>query len=101
MWMRFELFNVNGGIHPTYWEEGDLDKATSWFIANLVEFAVITCFMCVSIFRKGGCRYHQAEPVYLMLVSWISNTPDTIPANASHIVGVGALVLNKTTREAP
>ncbi|CAG7877220.1 hypothetical protein HID58_019251 [Brassica napus] len=72
------------------WEEGDLDKATSWFIANLVEFAVI-----------GGCRYHQAEPVYLMLVSWISNTPDTIPANASHIVGVGALVLNKTTREAP
>lgn len=36
-----------------------------------------------------------------MLVSWISNTPDTIPANASHIVGVGALVLNKSTREVP
>ncbi|KAG2263370.1 hypothetical protein Bca52824_070449 [Brassica carinata] len=57
-------------------------------LANLVESAV-----------SEGFRYHHAEPEYLMLVSWISNTPDTIPANASHIVGVGALVLNKATRE--
>ncbi|CAF2231806.1 hypothetical protein BRARA_H00834 [Brassica rapa] len=57
-------------------------------LANLVEPAV-----------SEGFRYHHAEPEYLMLVSWISNTPDTIPANASHIVGVGALVLNKNTRE--
>ncbi|KAF8051811.1 hypothetical protein N665_1663s0003 [Sinapis alba] len=57
-------------------------------LANLVESAV-----------TEGFRYHHAEPEYLMLVSWISNTPDTIPANASHIVGVGALVLNKLTRE--
>ncbi|CAG7883656.1 unnamed protein product [Brassica rapa] len=56
--------------------------------ANLIESAV-----------TEGFRYHHAEPEYLMLVSWISNTPDTIPANASHIVGVGALVLNKSTRE--
>lgn len=56
--------------------------------ANLIESAV-----------TEGFRYHHAEPEYLMLVSWISNTPDTIPANASHIVGVGALVLNKATRE--
>ncbi|KAG2271559.1 hypothetical protein Bca52824_066114 [Brassica carinata] len=60
-------------------EEGDLDKATSWF--NIITQSL----------------------VYLILVSWISNTPDTIPANASHIVGVGvgALVLNKTTRKVP
>ena len=51
------------------------------------------------MFLQEGFRYHHAEPEYLMLVSWISNTPDTIPANASHIVGVGALVLNKNTRE--
>ncbi|KAF8082587.1 hypothetical protein N665_0818s0003 [Sinapis alba] len=57
-------------------------------LANLVESAV-----------TEGFTYHHAETEYLMLVSWISNTPDTIPANASHIVGVGALVLNKLTRE--
>ncbi|KAG2239125.1 hypothetical protein Bca52824_089985 [Brassica carinata] len=56
--------------------------------ANLVEAAV-----------SEGFRYHHAEPDYLMLVSWIQNTPDTIPANASHVVGVGALVLNKNTGE--
>ncbi|WZY70089.1 hypothetical protein YC2023_002329 [Brassica napus] len=56
--------------------------------ANLVEAAV-----------SEGFRYHHAEPDYLMLVSWIPNTRDTIPANASHVVGVGALVLNKNTGE--
>ncbi|CAN8274993.1 unnamed protein product [Cochlearia groenlandica] len=56
--------------------------------ANLVESAVI-----------AGFRYHHAEPDYLMLVSWISNTPDTIPANASHVIGMGALVLNENTGE--
>ncbi|VVB01409.1 unnamed protein product [Arabis nemorensis] len=56
--------------------------------ANLVEPAV-----------SEGFRYHHAEPEYLMLVSWISETPDTIPANASHVVGVGALVFCKKTGE--
>ncbi|CAA7016559.1 unnamed protein product [Microthlaspi erraticum] len=56
--------------------------------ANLVEAAV-----------SEGFRYHHAEPDYLMLVTWISQTPDTIPANASHIVGIGALVFNNTTGE--
>ncbi|KAL2316544.1 hypothetical protein Fmac_030420 [Flemingia macrophylla] len=51
--------------------------------ANLVDSAV-----------KSGFRYHHAEPDYLMLVRWISDTPDTIPANASHRIGVGAFVLN-------
>ncbi|XP_010542032.1 PREDICTED: nudix hydrolase 7 isoform X2 [Tarenaya hassleriana] len=52
-------------------------------LANLVEAAV-----------KEGFRYHHAEPEYLMLVTWISERPDTIPANASHRVGIGAFVLN-------
>ncbi|XP_020234374.1 nudix hydrolase 2 [Cajanus cajan] len=51
--------------------------------SNLVDSAV-----------KSGFRYHHAEPDYLMLVRWIPDTPDTLPANASHRIGVGAFVLN-------
>uniref|UniRef100_A0A7N0UBF7 Nudix hydrolase domain-containing protein n=1 Tax=Kalanchoe fedtschenkoi TaxID=63787 RepID=A0A7N0UBF7_KALFE len=43
--------------------------------ANLVEAAV-----------KAGFWYHHAEPNYLMLVHWIPDTPNTLPANASHQV---------------
>ncbi|XP_048446290.1 nudix hydrolase 10 isoform X2 [Pyrus x bretschneideri] len=52
-------------------------------LVNLVETAV-----------KEGFRYHHAEPHYLMLVYWIPEINDTLPANASHRVGVGAIVLN-------
>uniref|UniRef100_A0A7C9DKR1 Nudix hydrolase domain-containing protein n=1 Tax=Opuntia streptacantha TaxID=393608 RepID=A0A7C9DKR1_OPUST len=53
-------------------------------LANLVEIAV-----------KEGFWYHHAEPKYLMLVYWIPETLCTIPANASHRVGVGALILTE------
>ncbi|XP_058005957.1 nudix hydrolase 2 isoform X2 [Hevea brasiliensis] len=43
---------------------------------------------------QEGFRYHHAEPDYLMLVNWLPNTPDTLPANASHRVGIGAFVVN-------
>ncbi|KAA3486907.1 nudix hydrolase 10-like [Gossypium australe] len=43
---------------------------------------------------KEGFRYHHAEPSYLMLVFWIPKTPSTIPGNATHRVGVGAIILN-------
>ncbi|KAJ8556034.1 hypothetical protein K7X08_022792 [Anisodus acutangulus] len=46
---------------------------------------------------KEGFRYHHAEPHYLMLVYWIPETENTIPANASHRVGIGAIVLNEKT----
>ncbi|KAK6932866.1 NUDIX hydrolase domain, partial [Dillenia turbinata] len=52
-------------------------------LANLVEVAV-----------KEGFGYHHAEPRYLMLVYWIPETPNTLPANATHRVGIGALVMN-------
>ncbi|KAJ7963615.1 Nudix family hydrolase [Quillaja saponaria] len=52
-------------------------------LVNLVETAV----------KEGFC-YHHAEPNYLMLVQWISETASTIPLNASHRVGIGAIVLN-------
>ncbi|KAL5540256.1 hypothetical protein UlMin_044496 [Ulmus minor] len=51
--------------------------------ASLVEPAV-----------KEGFWYHHAEPDYLMLVYWIPETAHTLPANASHRVGIGAFVMN-------
>ncbi|WCJ33095.1 hypothetical protein M5689_014477 [Euphorbia peplus] len=52
-------------------------------LVNLVQTAV----------EEGFC-YHHAEPSYLMLVYWIPQTVSTIPANASHRVGVGGIILN-------
>lgn len=44
---------------------------------------------------QEGFHYHHAEPDYLMLVHWISeSTTSTIPANATHRVGIGAIVMN-------
>jgi len=43
---------------------------------------------------QEGFWFHHAEPHYLMLVYWIPETTNTIPANASHRVGVGAIVMN-------
>ena len=43
---------------------------------------------------QAGFRYHHAEPDYLMLVYWIPQSADTLPANASHRVGIGAFVVN-------
>ncbi|XP_042479305.1 nudix hydrolase 2-like isoform X3 [Macadamia integrifolia] len=52
-------------------------------LANLVEAAV-----------KEGFRFHHAEPKYLMLAHWLPETPNTLPANVTHQVGVGAFVMN-------
>ncbi|CAN1334114.1 Nudix hydrolase 10 [Linum perenne] len=57
-------------------------------VANLVDPAL-----------KQGFRYHHAEPDYIMLVHWIPETTSTIPANASHRVGVGAIVFNDKKEE--
>ncbi|CAJ2649389.1 unnamed protein product [Trifolium pratense] len=53
-------------------------------LANLVETLI-----------KEGFWYHHAEPKYLMLVHWIADSANTIPANATHRVGVGAFVVNE------
>jgi 8-oxo-dGTP pyrophosphatase MutT (NUDIX family) len=41
-----------------------------------------------------GFTFHHAEPSHLMLTSWLAETPCSLPANASHQVGVGCFVLN-------
>ncbi|CAI9087114.1 OLC1v1021106C1 [Oldenlandia corymbosa var. corymbosa] len=52
-------------------------------LVNLVEPAV-----------KAGFYFHHAEPSYLMLVHWLPVVANTLPANASHRVGIGAFVMN-------
>lgn len=52
-------------------------------LANLIEVVV-----------KEGFHFHHAEHNYLMLVRWISETTNNLPANASHRVGIGAFVMN-------
>ncbi|GAU14731.1 hypothetical protein TSUD_203800 [Trifolium subterraneum] len=45
--------------------------------------------------HQEGFWYHHAEPKYLMLVHWIADSANTIPANATHRVGVAAFVVNE------
>ncbi|XP_022848266.1 nudix hydrolase 2-like isoform X1 [Olea europaea var. sylvestris] len=52
-------------------------------LVNLVEPAV-----------KEGFYYHHAEPKYVMLVQWLPSIANTLPASASHQVGIGAFVVN-------
>ncbi|KAK9854812.1 hypothetical protein WJX84_004110 [Apatococcus fuscideae] len=44
---------------------------------------------------QRGFGFHHAEPEYLMLTRWLPGSPSTLPANASHQVGIGAFVLNE------
>uniref|UniRef100_A0A3Q7GPW6 Pre-nudix hydrolase domain-containing protein n=1 Tax=Solanum lycopersicum TaxID=4081 RepID=A0A3Q7GPW6_SOLLC len=55
----------------------------------------IELVMLVEPAVKEGFYYHHAEPKYLMLVSWLPGTANTIPANATHRVGIGAFVVNE------
>lgn len=50
---------------------------------------------------QAGFEFHHAERAqgavsgYVMMTHWLCSSPCTLPANASHQVGVGALVLNE------
>ena len=43
-----------------------------------------------------GFEYHHAEPDYLMMCAWLGAGASTLPANASHSVGVGIVCLNES-----
>ena len=49
----------------------------------------------VHVATSWGFGYHHAEPEHLMLTTWLHDSPSTLPANASHQVGVGAVVPNR------
>ena len=48
-----------------------------------------------------GFSFHHAEESYLMLTHWLPAGPSPLPANASHQVGVGALVVNSKNQARP
>jgi len=43
---------------------------------------------------KEGFEFHHAEAGYVMMTQWLSAAESTLPNNASHQIGVGALVVN-------
>ncbi|KAK4845960.1 hypothetical protein QYF36_011217 [Acer negundo] len=84
--MDLKLFASMLGTSLSHWRQQG--KRGVWIklsieFSNLVKPAV-----------KERFRYHHAESDYLMLVKWIPETSDTLPANASHHVGIGAFVTN-------
>ncbi|VYS52025.1 unnamed protein product [Arabidopsis thaliana] len=85
--MNAEDFNAKLDVSFKAWK--DQGKKGIWIklpceLSSLVDIAI-----------KKGFTYHHAENEYAVLTSWISDLPNTIPANASHRIGIGALVLNK------
>ncbi|XP_052178115.1 nudix hydrolase 2-like isoform X9 [Diospyros lotus] len=84
---KIELFDGSddayGGVVVEMKEPMDSELFASVLRASLLQWT-----------QQQGFRYHHAEPSYLMLVKWIPRTSDTLPPNASHRVGIGALVLN-------
>ncbi|KAK1567747.1 hypothetical protein Q3G72_016145 [Acer saccharum] len=84
--MDSKLFASMLGTSLSHWRQQG--KRGVWIklpieFSNLVEPTV-----------KEGFRYHHAESDYLMLVKWIPETSNMLPANASHRVGIGAFVTN-------
>ncbi|KAF6254177.1 NUDIX hydrolase domain-like protein [Scenedesmus sp. NREL 46B-D3] len=43
---------------------------------------------------EPGFTFHHAEKDYVMMTKWLPQTENTLPPNASHQVGVGAVVVN-------
>ncbi|KAG2445484.1 hypothetical protein HXX76_000100 [Chlamydomonas incerta] len=43
---------------------------------------------------EQGFVFHHAERDHVMMTRWLPDSPSTLPANASHQVGVGAFVVN-------
>lgn len=62
---------------------------------SLVWTLVDNSNVAASYVLQEGFYFHHAEPKYLMLVHWLPSTPNTLPANASHRVGIGAFVMNE------
>ena len=64
-----------------------------WLLLNFKSTLVMMISLLYDVFQEGFV-YHHAEPDYIMLTYWIPESPSTLPPNASHQVGVGAIVIN-------
>lgn len=51
--------------------------------------------MFVPIAANMGFSYHHAEKNYVMMTHWLAESEDRLPANASHQVGVGCIVVHE------
>eukprot|EP01031_Cornospumella_fuschlensis_P031447 gene31447-38012_t len=49
----------------------------------------------VPIAADMGFSYHHAEKNYVMMTHWLAESEDRLPANASHQVGVGCIVMHE------
>lgn len=49
----------------------------------------------VPIAADMGFAYHHAEKNYVMMTHWLAESEDRLPANASHQVGVGCIVVHE------
>lgn len=54
-----------------------------------------SCAALVSVAADLGFAPHHAEKDYIMMTAWLPDTPCTLPANASHQVGVGMFVTHR------
>lgn len=48
----------------------------------------------VPILSQRGFVFHHAEKDYVMMTNWLAPNASRLPANASHQVGVGCVVVN-------
>jgi len=55
----------------------------------------------IPIAIKEGFQFHHAEKEYIMLNYWLPSGSNQMPANASHQVGVGCIVLPPIDHEIP
>lgn len=44
---------------------------------------------------KLGFDFHHAQPGYVLLTTWLPDSPNNLPSYASHYVGVGGFVVNE------
>ncbi|KAJ1418571.1 NUDIX hydrolase domain-like protein [Ochromonadaceae sp. CCMP2298] len=74
----------------SYWRS--IQRRGVWLRVPLSHAALVPD--CVD----AGFVFHHAEKDYLMLTHWLSTRENKLPPNASHQVGVGAVVLHPTKR---
>ena len=69
---------------------------TLFFFCSLLILLLEECLHYILLLHmmQEGFQYHHAEPGYLMLVNWLPVSAPRLPVNASHRVGIGALVVN-------
>ncbi|KXZ50193.1 hypothetical protein GPECTOR_17g830 [Gonium pectorale] len=68
---------------------GDAGARGVWLKLGLAQSGLIP------VAAEQGFEFHHAERDYVMMTRWLpTSSPCTLPANASHQVGVGAFVVN-------